>query len=111
MYDGWSFFTNKRLGMEEVLKQIVCQATEQLYGIKDATVQFQKTRKEFDGDITLVVFPFLKFSKKDPEKTASEIGKYLLQKNDIISSFNCVNGFLNLTINDSYWLNQFNLAF
>ena len=97
--------------MEEVLKQIVCQATDQLYGLKDATVQFQKTRKEFEGDITLVVFPFLKFSKKDPEKTASEIGEYLLQKNDIVSSFNCVNGFLNLTINDSYWLNQFNLAF
>ncbi len=74
--------------------------------INPETIQFQKTRKEFEGDITLVVFPFVKLAKKSPEQTAEAIGTKLLNNIDFIESYNVVKGFLNLKIKESYWLEQ-----
>ena len=97
--------------MEQLIGQYVLDAIAKLYGIDNVEIQLQKTRKEFKGDITLVVFPFLSFSKKGPEQTANEIGEFLIKNCDSLSDFNTVKGFLNLTIVDSFWLNQFSSAF
>ena len=88
------------------LAQSVAEAIKQLYGAEVATekIQLQKTRKEFEGDFTLVVFPFLALSKKRPEETAQEIGEHLKNNLPIISAFNVVKGFLNLAIAPSYWV-------
>ncbi|WP_066757683.1 arginine--tRNA ligase [Crocinitomix algicola] len=69
-------------------------------------IQFQKTRKDFEGDITLVVFPLAKIAKKSPPQTGDEIGQLLVDKIDYIGSFNTVQGFLNLVITDQYWLEE-----
>ena len=82
------------------------EAVKALYGM-DATekmLQLQKTRNEFEGNLTLVVFPFVKAARKSPEQTGQEIGEYLVQNCDAISKFNVVKGFLNLSIADSAWL-------
>lgn len=75
--------------------------------IPENLVQLQKTRKEFDGDITLVTFPLLRTSKKSPEETAKELGTYLEENLVEVTAFNVVKGFLNLSISDSFWLNKF----
>jgi arginyl-tRNA synthetase len=97
--------------MEQLISQHIIDAIVKLYGIENVEIQLQKTRKEFQGDITLVVFPFLKSSRKGPEQTANEIGEYLLKNCDFISAYNSVKGFLNLTIVDSFWMSQFSRAF
>ena len=96
----------KTMNLEITLAQSVAEAIKQLYGAEVATekIQLQKTRKEFEGDFTLVVFPFLALSKKRPEETAQEIGEQLKNSLPIISSFNVVKGFLNLAIAPSYWV-------
>ncbi len=90
------------------LEELVLSGIDTLYSAKAdvKTIQFQKTRKEFEGDFTLVVFPFLKMSKKNPEQTAEELGTYLLNNNKNIVSFNVVKGFLNIKLSDSYWINE-----
>ena len=93
--------------IEDILKHEIEEALFELYSAKDQNVQFQKTRKEFKGDITLVVFPFLAFSKKGPEETASDIGLYLKKNVSDVTSFNVVKGFLNLEIAKEFWFNQF----
>ena len=92
--------------LEITLAQSVAEAIKQLYGaeVETGKIQLQKTRKEFEGDFTLVVFPFLALSKKRPEETAQEIGELLKSNLPIISSFNVVKGFLNLAIASSYWV-------
>ena len=80
---------------------------EELYGVQvpEKMVQLQETRAEFEGQLTLVVFPFLKMSKKAPEATAQEIGEQLVAKvPEVISKFNVIKGFLNLTINPAQWI-------
>jgi arginyl-tRNA synthetase len=80
---------------------------EELYGLQvpEKMVQLQETRAEFEGQLTLVVFPFLKMSKKAPEATAQEIGEKLVEKvPEVISKFNVIKGFLNLTINPAQWI-------
>ncbi len=80
---------------------------EELYGqqVPEKMVQLQETRAEFEGQLTLVVFPFLKMSKKAPEATAQEIGEKLVAKvPEVISKFNVIKGFLNLTINPAQWV-------
>ena len=80
---------------------------EELYGqqVPEKMVQLQETRAEFEGQLTLVVFPFLKMSKKAPEATAQEIGEKLVDKvPEVISKFNVIKGFLNLTINPAQWV-------
>ena len=82
-------------------------AVKALYGeeVPEKMVQLQKTRSEFEGSLTLVVFPFVKMAKKSPEQTAQELGEYLVANCDAISKFNVVKGFLNLSISDEAWLN------
>ncbi|MBO7193971.1 MAG: arginine--tRNA ligase [Bacteroidaceae bacterium] len=94
------------MNLEITLAQSVAEAIKKLYGAEFGTekIQLQKTRKEFEGDFTLVVFPFLALSKKRPEETAQEIGEYLKANLPIINSFNVVKGFLNLAISPSYWV-------
>jgi arginyl-tRNA synthetase len=75
------------------------------------TIQTQLTRKEFEGDLTVVVFPFLRFSKKSPEQTASDIGEYLVNEIDEIDAYNVVKGFLNLLISKKYWVEVLKNAF
>ena len=97
--------------IEQKLHTVVEQAIKELFQAENQTIQFQKTRKEFEGDITLVVFPLLRASKKSPEQTALFIGEYLKENVALISDFNSVKGFLNLTIDNSYWLSQFQSAY
>lgn len=97
-------------GLDAWLEKEITGLLSDLYNV-DATslnVSLQQTRRDFEGDRTLVVFPFLKISKKGPEQTADEIGKALLNKVDIISSYNVIKGFLNLEFKDNYWLNWLN---
>ena len=82
-------------------------AVKALYGqdVPEKMVQLQKTRSEFEGNLTLVVFPFVKMAKKSPEQTAQELGEYLVANCEAISKFNVVKGFLNLSISNEAWLN------
>ena len=98
------------MNIETTLVQSVVEAIKNLYGADFSAekIQLQKTRKEFEGDYTVVVFPFLALSKKRPEETAQEIGEYLKNNIASISSFNVVKGFLNLAISPSYWVDLLN---
>jgi arginyl-tRNA synthetase len=88
------------------LAQAVKHAVKELYGVEpaDAQVQLSKTKKEFEGHLTLVAFPLLKISKKNPEATATEIGEYLLANAPEVSAFNVIKGFLNLTVAPAVWV-------
>jgi arginyl-tRNA synthetase len=92
--------------IETILHKKINEILINLYGDNDYSIQFQLTRKEFDGDITLVVFPFTRFSKLSPEITAKKIGE-LLAKLDLIDSFSIIKGFLNLVISNKFWLSEF----
>jgi arginyl-tRNA synthetase len=96
--------------IENILIQAASHAAQSLYGAELAPEQFQlqKTRKEFEGDLTLVVFPLVKISKKGPEQTGQEVGEYLVANVKEITAFNVVKGFLNLSIATSYWSDFFN---
>ena len=98
--------------MEILIRNKVIEAIKTLYGqdVDENQVQVQTTRKEFTGDKTVVVFPFLRFSKKSAEQTAEEIGNILVNTIEVLSEFNIVKGFLNLVIDKGYWINQFNTA-
>ena len=98
------------MNIETTLVQSVVEAIKSLYGTEFSAekIQLQKTRKEFEGDYTVVVFPFLALSKKRPEETAQEIGEYLKNNVTAISSFNVVKGFLNLAISANYWVDLLN---
>jgi arginyl-tRNA synthetase len=95
--------------LEEVLKQLFTKAFKSLYGQEPPAqqVNFQKTRPEFEGDMTIVVFPFVKMAGKAPEQLANEIGTEMVNESDVISKYNVVKGFLNLLISDHFWLNFF----
>ena len=92
--------------IETILHKKINEILINLYGDNDYSIQFQSTRKEFEGDITLVVFPFTRFSKLSPEITAKKIGE-LLAKLDLIDSFSVIKGFLNLVISNKFWLSEF----
>ena len=92
--------------IETILHKKIYDILIDLFGDNDYSIQFQSTRKEFEGDITLVVFPFTRFSKLSPEITAYKIGE-LLSKLDIIDSFSVIKGFLNLMISNKFWLLEF----
>jgi arginyl-tRNA synthetase len=98
------------MNIEKRLIPAVVRAIKTLYGeeVSADQVQLQKTKKEFEGHLTLVVFPFLRISKKKPEVTAQEIGEYLVQNENVISKFNVIKGFLNLTIASSAWVELLN---
>lgn len=92
--------------LENILTKKVQEAVKNLYGIEvnEQQVQLQKTRPEFEGDITLVVFPFVKAARKAPAQVAMEIGETL--KGELVEKYNAVQGFLNLSIAQTYWLAQ-----
>ena len=94
--------------LHENIIKFTQQAVKDLYNseLPNGTISLQETRKEFDGQVTIVTFPFIKFSKKSPEQTALELGAYLQEKVETIIGFNVVKGFLNLLIADSFWIEQ-----
>ena len=96
--------------IENKITTAVINALQALYGITPdtSTVQLQKTKKEFEGHLTLVVFPFLKVSRKNPEATATEIGEYLVKNESAVASYNVIKGFLNLVIASNCWIDQLN---
>ena len=97
----------KQMQIEQQLTEAVIKAISELYGAEaqPAQVQISTTKKEFEGHLTLVVFPFLKMSKKKPEDTAAEIGDYLVEKlPEVVAKYNVIKGFLNMTIADQCWL-------
>lgn len=96
--------------IEDKLTESILTGIKTLYNqeVPAKMVQLQKTKKEFEGHLTLVVFPFLKISKKGPEQTAQEIGEYLKQHEPAIANFNVIKGFLNLTIASSVWIDLLN---
>ena len=93
--------------IEQQIMSAAQAAVKALYGqeVPEKMVQLQKTRSEFEGSLTLVVFPFVKMARKSPEQTAQELGEYLAANCEAVSKFNVVKGFLNLSISDEAWLN------
>ena len=98
------------MNFEEQICRSIIEAVKHLYAhdVEPNTVQLQKTKSTFEGHLTLVVFPFLKVSKKKPEETAQEIGEYVAQHCDAVSAFNVVKGFLNLVIAPKAWISLLN---
>lgn len=97
------------MNAENFVLQAVTASVEALYGAVDKSqLQLQKTRKEFEGDFTLVTFPLLKLSRKSPEATANEIGEHIVANTPQISSFNVIKGFLNLVLAPAFWAECFN---
>ena len=94
------------MNIETIINETIIAAIKELYGqdVAAESIQLQKTRKEFEGDFTLVVFPFLKMSKKRPEETAQEIGEKIAAMQPLVSGFNVIKGFLNLSIATTYWI-------
>lgn len=96
------------MNAENFVLQAVTASVEALYGAVDKSqLQLQKTRKEFEGDFTLVTFPLLKLSRKSPEATANEIGEHIVANTPQISSFNVIKGFLNLVLAPAFWAECF----
>jgi arginyl-tRNA synthetase len=95
--------------LEEVLKQLFVKSFKTLYGQEPPVqqVNFQKTRPEFEGDMTIVVFPFVKLAGRNPEQLANEMGAEMIKESDMIAKFNVVKGFLNLLISDKFWMDFF----
>ena len=98
------------MSIELIIRDQIVEAIEKCYQqqIDPSLIQLQNTRKEFEGDITLVVFPFVRMSKKSPEQTAAEIGDYLQQNVTEVEKYNVVKGFLNLVISSEYWVSVLN---
>lgn len=98
------------MNIENKLTESVINGLKELYGqdVPAAQIQLQKTKKEFEGHLTLVVFPFLRMSKKGPEQTAQEIGEYLTANEPAVAGYNVIKGFLNLTIASGAWIGLLN---
>lgn len=94
------------MNLESKLSLLVAEAVKNLYQAETepAQIQIQKTKKEFEGDLTVVIFPFVKIARKSPEQTGQEIGEFLQKNNPLISGFNVIKGFLNLSISRNYWI-------
>ncbi|MDD3488930.1 MAG: arginine--tRNA ligase [Paludibacter sp.] len=98
------------MNLEATIQSAVAQAVSVLYQFETepTQIQLQKTKKEFEGDVTVVVFPFVKAARKSPEGAGQEIGEYIVKHNQVISAFNVIKGFLNLSINRAYWIDLLN---
>ena len=94
------------MNIETLISQAAGEAVKALYGLEpnEKMLQLQKTRSEFEGNLTLVVFPFVKAARKSPEMTANEIGQYLVDHCPAVESFNVVKGFLNISVGQGAWL-------
>ena len=99
--------------IDQIIKEKVAEAIQALYAqqVETDSVQVQNTRKDVEGDMTIVVFPFLRFSKQSPEQTATQLGEYLKENVDLVEDFSVIKGFLNLTISKEYWLSVLGAAF
>ena len=96
------------MNIETFISDAVRRSVEALYGeLGDEQLQIQKTRREFEGDYTLVTFPLLRRSRKSPEATATEIGEYMAANVPEIASFNVIKGFLNLSLDSAFWAARF----
>ncbi len=91
------------------ITEAVAKAVKTLYDLdlNPSDISLQETRKEFEGQVTLVTFPYTKVSRKSPEQTGAEIGEFIKNKLEQVSDFNVIKGFLNISLSDSYWLDQF----
>ena len=96
------------MNLQNTLSEKVKQAISQLYNASLESVEFQSTRKEFEGDITVVVFPMLRIVKGSPVQIGEAIGEYLVANVDVVIRFNVVKGFLNLVFSDTYFVDFFN---
>lgn len=98
------------MNIEENISKAVVDAVKSLYGIEVAEngIQLQKTKSDFEGDITLVVFPFTKTARKQPEVIGNEIGQWLTENTDIVDKYNVIKGFLNLSISKDNWISTLN---
>ncbi|MEJ8767949.1 arginine--tRNA ligase [Prevotella sp. HCN-7019] len=98
------------MNIEKALCSSVIKAVKELYGqdVPEKMVQLQKTKREFEGHLTLVVFPFLKISHKKPEETAEDLGRWLKENEACVASYNVVKGFLNLVISNGAWIGLLN---
>ena len=94
--------------VQNILDPIVKEGIKSIYNLEIDKIEFQETRKDFEGDITIVVFPLLKFIKGNPAQIADKMGSYLKEHSDIVIEFNVVKGFLNLLISDAYYIDCFN---
>jgi len=96
------------INAETILFNAVQKALQETFNITSQNISFQKTRKEFEGDLTLVTFPFIKEAKKSPELVGEAIGEFLVKNEKTVTDFNVVKGFLNITLSDKFWLEYFN---
>ena len=96
------------MNAESLITDSVRIALQELYSLPALPLALQKTRKEFEGDFTLVTFPFVKETKRSPEQLCKELGEYLMNNNDQIAGFNVVKGFLNISLSTHFWLDYFN---
>jgi len=96
--------------MEQKIKKLLIENSELLFGtiVEEKLVQFQKTKKELEGDLTLVIFPFVKMLRCNPQEAGLKIGEFLVQNTDFISRYEVISGFLNLMISDEYWVEELN---
>lgn len=99
------------MSLNETLTPYIQQAVQQLFGFTIDRVEFQATRKDFEGDITMMVFPLVKQLKGNPAEIANKIGEYLVEHVGMVSKFNVVQGFLNIVIDDAYYIHFFQQAF
>jgi arginyl-tRNA synthetase len=95
------------MSLQLLLKAPIQQALRDIFNLTSEKIEFQATRKEFAGDITLVLFPFLKEIKSSPAEIGNQLGAYLVTNSDVVSSFNVVSGFLNIVISDQYFISFF----
>src|SRR5690554_790033 len=96
------------MSLQEILTPYMQQAVQQLFDLTIDKVEFQATRRDFEGDITMVVFPLVKQLKGNPAEIGNKIGTYLTENVDFVSKFNVVQGFLNIVVDDSYYTKFFN---
>jgi arginyl-tRNA synthetase len=97
------------MSLQHILTPSIAKAIQDLFEVSVDKVEFQATRKEFEGDITMVIFPLLKLVKSNPVELGNKIGNYLVENVPEVARFNVVSGFLNIVISDSYYLNFFNI--
>src|SRR6188768_591972 len=96
------------MSLSSILTQSIEKAIQTLFDVAIDKIEFQATRKEFEGDITMVIFPLLKVIKSNPVELGNKIGDYLVENVAEVARFNVVSGFLNIVISDGYYLDFFN---
>jgi len=96
------------MNIQNIIETKVKEGFLAIYNTEIPSVEFQATRKEFEGDITVVVFPMLRYKKGNPVQIGEDIGNYIVENVSEVSGYNVVKGFLNLVIKDTFYLNFFN---